>query len=451
VRDVTSWLPHGRDRSPTSADTGVGPQYWGDVDEVEHYQGPVSLSQLRADDELLTALGRDVELPGPDEPGPDGDELARLLADWRASIDSEPVPELVDIDFAMATLAGAKRRAEPHRRRPVLMLLAGAAAGVVVAAGALAGVARTAQPGSSLWDVSKVLYADHARSVMATDSIRQHLQRAQTAIRSGHPERARDDVASISRQLPAVNEGNGKDDLVAQRNALLDQLRVAPSNTAPTGRHARQAPPEALTPTTNATNAPTTTPKHSKTETGTDTETQPTKPSSSTAAPAGQKQPTSPPTEQQKPGTGSSPGDDQTGGAAPPPTTQSLPRPKSGSGAAGTGGSGAADAQPSTQAGTRPSTQSGTRPSTQSGTRGSSQTPSRPEPTSESGGSVNPLPSESSTQPSEGSARTSESAAQPSESSSQPSGSEVPDPRMPGLPADLFPFTFPGVPGGGTP
>jgi hypothetical protein len=389
-----------------SADDGPGPDDWSGDDDVEQHEGTVSLSRLRADDELLSALGRGAEPPGTDELSPGGDELGQLLAEWQASIDSEPVPELVDTDAAMATLAGAKRRAEPHRRRPVLMPVAGAAAGVLVAAGALAGVARSAQPGSSLWNVSRVLYADHARSVMATDSIRQHLQQAQTALRSGHPERARDAMSSISRQLPAVNEGNGKQSLVAQWNALLDQMRIAAPAPAPGPRHAKPAQPDATAPAT--TRRTTAAPKHSKTETP-----PPEPPASTSTAEPGA--PASTPTEQQKPGSGSSPGPTGNGGATEPPTTQSLPRPSGGSGAA------------------EPSTQAGAPPSTQSGTRGSSQTPGSPEPTPEPSGSASPQPSESSPQqPAQSSTQPPATPAQPSGSSPQSSGGAVADPSVPG-------------------
>jgi hypothetical protein len=77
--------------------------------------------------------------------------LALLLAGWRASIREEPVAELADTAVARATLTGAKQRAQPRRKHPVLMPVAGATAGVVVAVRALAGVARTAQPGERLW------------------------------------------------------------------------------------------------------------------------------------------------------------------------------------------------------------------------------------------------------------------------------------------------------------
>ncbi len=344
-RQVTSRLPHvpgdgagGRARR----NAGVN---WGTPDEDEEYQDPVSLSELRADDELLNTLGRGEERSGLGAVFSDRDDAAVLLREWRASVDSEPVPELVETNLAMATLAGATKRATSRRKHPVLMPVAGAAAGLVVAVGALAGVARTAQPGGSLWDVSKVLYTDHARSVVATNFVRQHLQHARAAMRSGRHEQALGDMAAVSRHLPAVQDGTAKDALVAAWRKVEDELHMTPpSASAPSARQRAEAtradPPRSTSAGTQGSTVAKSTRRSSSAASSTEHRTSSTSRSSST----GKK-----------------------------PTTQSGDK-------------------PSTQSGGKPSTQSGEEPSTQSGE-------SRTQPTTSVSPSASSAPGQPTTPP----------------------------------------------------
>jgi hypothetical protein len=78
----------------------------------------VNPSQLRTDDELLTALAGGEELLDDHELTPARDEIGWLLANWRAAIDATPLPELVDTELAIATLTRAKQRAKLKRRLP---------------------------------------------------------------------------------------------------------------------------------------------------------------------------------------------------------------------------------------------------------------------------------------------------------------------------------------------
>jgi hypothetical protein len=69
---------------------------------------PADLAAVRADDELLDELF--VALRGPN-PSPKGDAwLMKMLAAWRAEVDSEPAPQLVDVDTALAIVRARSRR-----------------------------------------------------------------------------------------------------------------------------------------------------------------------------------------------------------------------------------------------------------------------------------------------------------------------------------------------------
>ncbi len=65
---------------------------------------PADLAAVQADDALLDALR------GPN-PTPKGDAwLVQVLAAWRAEVDSEPAPQLVDVDTALAIVRARSRR-----------------------------------------------------------------------------------------------------------------------------------------------------------------------------------------------------------------------------------------------------------------------------------------------------------------------------------------------------
>lgn len=181
-------------------------------------EGPVDLAALRADDDLLSALTSFDTMDMPDQ----DPELKSLLQSWRLDVDAEPIGELVDVDTAMAAIAVGARL---HKRRPryLLPLAAGAAALVVLFAG-MGVAARTAVPGDALWGISQVLYTDHARSVEAAAQVRDDLHNASVAMQRGHFVEARDALVQAQASLPSVDSADGKANLQAQQQNLLDQL-----------------------------------------------------------------------------------------------------------------------------------------------------------------------------------------------------------------------------------
>jgi hypothetical protein len=202
------------------------PTEWSDGTEQD---GPVDLSALHADDELLTALvSFDNSMGAPDQ----DPELKSLLLSWRLDVDAEPIGELVDTDTAMATIAVGARI---HKRKPrYLVPLATAAAVLVVMFTGMGLAARNAVPGDPLWGISQVLYTDHARSVEAAANVRNDLHHASEALEQGHFGEARAALVRAQASLPAVDSADGKANLQAMQQNLLNQLQSTTSVQPPT-------------------------------------------------------------------------------------------------------------------------------------------------------------------------------------------------------------------------
>lgn len=191
---------------------------------------PPDLALVHADDEFLDMLGG-LDLDRLDGDRVDGDELANLLVAWRQDVDAEPVGELVDEELAVVTVQAAKIR---RRRRPRLLVPIAAAAAVLAVAFAGFGLAaRDAQPGDTLWALTKVLYADHARSVEAAAAVRTDLADAQAALAEGRLDDARSRLDDAHATLPTVSTEDGQKDLEAQHASLVAQLPGNPSDDVP--------------------------------------------------------------------------------------------------------------------------------------------------------------------------------------------------------------------------
>lgn len=205
----------------------------------DDYASPPDLSLVQADDALLDALG------GSDPKVADGlgdQELNSLLLAWRRDIDSEPIPDLLDVDTAantVRTAALAKQHAGSGRRRKMLVPVAAAAAVLAIAFTGSGLAARDAQPGDTLWGLTKVLYSDHARSVEAAANVRVDLQHAQLAITQGRFDEARQALEQARQSLGQVSAEDNADALRAQHLQLSKQL----SEPAPPAQDEPQVPP----------------------------------------------------------------------------------------------------------------------------------------------------------------------------------------------------------------
>ncbi|HET9142044.1 anti-sigma-D factor RsdA [Actinophytocola sp.] len=198
---------------------------------------PVDFSLVNADDEFLDALGAG-------QPDPAGrftdDRLAALLLSWRQDVDAEPIANLVEPKLAVATVQAARAR---QRRGPRLLAPLAAAAAVLAIAFAGVGLAaRGAEPGDTLWGLTRVLYSDHARSVEAAQAVKSDLTRAEEALANGQVAEAKTMLDEAKTVLPTVATEDGQEDLRAQHDALVAKL---PNNPA-----VGVTPPPAASPST---------------------------------------------------------------------------------------------------------------------------------------------------------------------------------------------------------
>lgn len=151
----------------------------------------IDLALVHSDDEYLDLLnGARLEDRDDEFGGFGDDQLTALLMSWRRDVDAEPIGDLVDSKLATVTVHAAKMK---RKRRPRLLVPVAAAAAVLAIAFAGVGLAaRDAQPGDTLWALTKVLYADHARSVEAAEAVKADLREARAALTEGDIDEAKD-------------------------------------------------------------------------------------------------------------------------------------------------------------------------------------------------------------------------------------------------------------------
>src|ERR1700754_2869604 len=162
----------------------------------------IDLAALRADDALVEELAAGLVALGqlPRETRSTDDELVAMLAAWVAEVrpEDEALPATAagasehddDPDFPATVVPlphskhghGKHRAVVPYARR-----LAVAAALVLIGTSGLAVGSSEASPGEVLWPISKVFYADRARSLEAAADVNSGLEVARTAIRQGRP------------------------------------------------------------------------------------------------------------------------------------------------------------------------------------------------------------------------------------------------------------------------
>lgn len=195
------------------------------------FDEPVDLSALRSDDALLDAIGRAWIEDTPGNLDLTADErLAAVLLDWRRDIDSDPVREdLVTVEQAGAAIAAGRRsRRSPRSLAPV----AAAAAFLVIAFSGVALGAHAAQPGDTLWPVTKVLYSEHAQTVEAVQVANSKLDEASVAIAAGKTGEASQALAAADSQLPDVHSAEDLTKLQARHDELMTLLASPPGAPA---------------------------------------------------------------------------------------------------------------------------------------------------------------------------------------------------------------------------
>jgi hypothetical protein len=209
---------------------------------------PVGQVQIAADDQLLTALGSGEPPPQPD------DQVAAILAAWRADLDSDlDAPAQAPLDppetdpavrprvrsLRRPARASAAARPTPRpRRTPRQRLnrtLIGAAAAAIVLIG-LGVAAHESGPGSPLWPLTQVAYPQHAEVVAAERAI----DDARSAVDAGRYDDARRLLAIASSHVARVdNQATAR----RLRTEIADIQRELDTIAPPTPAPAAPAPP----------------------------------------------------------------------------------------------------------------------------------------------------------------------------------------------------------------
>ena len=192
---------------------------------------PVDLAAVQADDELINALGAGFGVPSGGRSFHADDQVVALLSNWRADVVAEPIPELIDLETAVAAVRAGMPSAKPTRsaRARHLVPVAAAAAFLVLVGGGVTIGSATAEPDSALWPVSKVLFSERAESVEAAVRVSDKIDNAKQALSEGKPEQAAADLAQAQQDLSKVRPQEGKDELVDVKDFLVAKAAETPS------------------------------------------------------------------------------------------------------------------------------------------------------------------------------------------------------------------------------
>jgi anti-sigma-D factor RsdA-like protein len=202
--------------------------------------GPVDLAAVRADDALLDAIAGGASLGGLGShedvfgrPGQDDDHLAAILAAWKADIELDPMPELVSLEEAVeAVEAGHEARERRVGRARRRMPFAVAAAAIAVALAGFTVAVHSAQPGDTMFGLTKVLFSQQADHAQKAQAARATIEQANIAIRQGNPATAQSLLQSAAGQIQAA-QPEDQPALQQQREETLKSL--APTPPAETG------------------------------------------------------------------------------------------------------------------------------------------------------------------------------------------------------------------------
>lgn len=212
---------------------------------VDVADGPVDLVAVQADDALVNALGSGAVVtygdraagPDPDLHRPRDERLVAMLAAWRAEIEAEPIPELLDLDTAVAAVvAGMTADAAGTRRRRAgrLRHLAPLAAAAAIIVATISGVglgSQNAVPGDVLWPIQKVVNPERAESVETKIEVEGRFEAVRAALRSGDTATAARELEAIRTEIPAVRGEEGQPQLVQEQEFLAAKLAETPPGT----------------------------------------------------------------------------------------------------------------------------------------------------------------------------------------------------------------------------
>src|SRR3954454_7715961 len=233
---------------------------------------PLDLVAVQSDDELINALSAGFQVSGSGSSSSHGgfgsdDRVAAVLAAWKAEVDAEPVPGLVDLDAAVAAVRSGRPRSARFRH---LAPLAAAAAFIALAAGGVSVGSYSAQPDDALWPVTQVVFPTKAASVQAASDAQVHIDKAKEALVAGRPADAARELAQAKSDIGAVLPEEGRVELADVQDFLLVKAQETPPGvpadlTAPLATQpTRRVPPAvvAAVPETSPSPAPGTSSGH---------------------------------------------------------------------------------------------------------------------------------------------------------------------------------------------
>ncbi|OKI69613.1 anti-sigma-D factor RsdA [Micromonospora sp. CB01531] len=205
----------------------------------------VDLDVLARDDALLDALGRGELVPA-------GDELAELLVAWRADV-ADGVPERAEVRPAAPAEDPVEptplpvRPARTRRSRPRAVRLAAAAVALLALASGLGISSRTAEPGSPLWSLTRLLYPQQAEVRDVEDTI----TRARAALTERRFDEAQELVDQAHGELDQVTDPASAARLRGDLDVLGRDLTAERAKLLPTA--VPISPTPGVVPTTPAT------------------------------------------------------------------------------------------------------------------------------------------------------------------------------------------------------
>jgi len=153
-----------------------------------------------------------------------------MLAAWRAEIEAEPIPELVDLDTAVAAVAAGMKADEAgtrRRRADRLRHLAPLAAAAAIIVATISGVglgSQNAMPGDTLWGIQKIVDPERAESVETKIEVESRLQIVRAALSTGDTVTAARELEAIRTEIPAVRGEEGQPQLLQEQEFLTLKL-----------------------------------------------------------------------------------------------------------------------------------------------------------------------------------------------------------------------------------
>lgn len=193
-------------------------------DEAIDGTGPIDVAAVYRDEALIEAIAGD----GPvSTDSPEEYQLAALLANWRAEVIAEPIPDTPDLDTVVAIVnqqIGARQAyqvaAARRGRLRLLRPLGATAAAVAVIAGSMTALSYGAEPGDPLWKFKEVAFSQQAKSTVAQIDATSELNKAKNELEQRNAPQARQNLDRARQKASQVSDPKQRNDLLERLNGL---------------------------------------------------------------------------------------------------------------------------------------------------------------------------------------------------------------------------------------